>query len=58
MKKQSVKSVQHFLFMNNIKDFEDKLTRHFYAHSKQVLIFDDSYTDWLIDYFRKTQFSD
>ena len=40
--------------MDYIKDFEDKLTRHFYAHSKKVLVLDDLYTDWLIDYSRKT----
>lgn len=45
---------QDFLFFDHLKNFEDKLTRHFYAHSKKILILDDSYTDWLIDYSRKT----
>ena len=40
--------------MNHIKDFEDKFTRHFYQHSKKVLVLDDLYTDWLIDYSRET----
>lgn len=54
MKNQTVKSVQDSLFMNHIKYFEDKLTRHFYQHSKKVLVLDDLYTDWLIDYSRET----
>jgi hypothetical protein len=47
--------LQDFLFIDHLKNFEDKLTRHFYAHSKKILILDDSYTDWLIDYSRKTE---
>lgn len=41
------------LFCYDIKQFEETLTKHFYTHSKKVLIFDDCYTDWLIKYFRK-----
>jgi hypothetical protein len=51
MKKQIL---QDFLFIDHLKNFEDKLTRHFYAHSKKMLLLDDSYTDWLMDYSRKT----
>ena len=54
MKNQSLKSVQEFLFTHLRKEFEDILTRHFYTYSKKVLVLDDSYTGWLIDYFRKT----
>ena len=46
--------IQNFLLIDHIKDFEDKLTRHFYAYSKKVLVLDDCYTDWLIHYYRKT----
>jgi hypothetical protein len=46
--------LQDFLFMDHLKNFEDKLTRHFYEHSKKTLILDNSYTDWLINYSRKT----
>jgi len=46
--------IQNFLLIDHIKDFEDKLTRHFYAYSKKVLVLDNCYTDWLIDYSRKT----
>ena len=54
IKNQPLKAVQDSLFMNHIKDFEDKFTRHFYQHSKKVLVLDDLYTDWLIDYSRET----
>jgi hypothetical protein len=47
--------LQDFLFLDHLKNFEDKLTRHFYEHSKKILILDNSYTDWLIDYSRKTE---
>jgi hypothetical protein len=46
--------IQNFLLIDHIKDFEDKLTRHFYAYSKKVLVLHDCYTDWLIHYSRKT----
>ena len=44
---------QDLLFSNCIREFEHKLTIHFYSHSKKILVFHDCYTDWLIDYFRK-----
>ncbi|MGK0448172.1 MAG: hypothetical protein ACJA2M_001956 [Polaribacter sp.] len=47
--------LQDFLFMDHLKNFEDKLTRHFYEHSKKILILDNSYMDWLIDYSRKIE---
>ena len=47
--------LQDFLFIGHLKNFEDKLKRHFYAHFKKILILDDSYTDWLIDYSRKIE---
>lgn len=55
IKKPVLKLFENFLFSNSIQEFEDKLTRHFYAHSKKILVLDDLYTDWLIDYFRKTE---
>ena len=53
IKKNQIKQVTNLLFCYNIKQFEETLTKHFYTHSKKVLIFDDCYTDWLIKYFRK-----
>jgi len=41
------------LFYYDIQQFEEILTKHFYRHSKKVLIFNDCYTDWLIKDFRK-----
>jgi len=46
--------LQDFLFIDYPKNFEDILTRHFYEHSKKVLVLDDLYTAWLIHYSRKT----
>ena len=46
--------LQDFLFIDHPENFEDTLTRHFYEHSKKVLVLDDLYTDWLIHYSRKT----
>lgn len=46
--------LQDFLFMDHTENFEYTLTRHFYQHSKKVLVLDDLYTDWLIHYSRKT----
>ena len=54
IKNQPLKVVQDSLFMNHIKDFEDQFTRHFYKHSKKVLVLNYLYTDWLIDYSRET----
>ena len=52
IKNQPLKAVQDSLFMNQIKDFEDQFTRHFYQHSKKVLVL--LYIDWHIDYSRET----
>ena len=48
-----VQLIQNFLFMDRIEEFEHKLTTYFYLHSKKILVLDDCYNDWLIDYFRK-----
>jgi hypothetical protein len=45
--------LQDFLFIDHPENFEDTLTRHFYKHSKKVLLLDNLYTDWLIHYSRK-----
>lgn len=46
--------IQKFLLIDHIKDFNDKLTRPFSAYCKKVLVLDDCYADWLIDYSKKT----
>ena len=55
IKKNQIKQVTNLLFCYDIKQFEETLTKHFYTHSKKVLTFDDCYTDWLIQYFRKNR---
>ena len=45
MKKQVVKSVQQFLFDNQIEEFEDRLTQHFYTQSSKNFVFNFCYTD-------------
>jgi len=37
--------LQDFLFMDHPKNFEDTLTRHFYEHSKKILVLDDLYSN-------------
>ena len=53
IKNNQIKQVTNLLFCYDIKQFEETLTKHFYTHSKKLLIFDNCYTDWLIKYFRK-----
>jgi hypothetical protein len=54
MKKAFIKSVQELLFSNCLKEFEDILTRHFYQKYYDSLILNTCYTDWLLDWWRKT----
>ena len=51
MKSNRVQSVQDFLFNDQIQQFELILTKHFYNHSNKILVLDQVYTDWLINYF-------
>ena len=51
IKNNQIKQVKNLLFCYDIKQLEETLTKHFYTHSKKLLIFDDCYTDWLIKYF-------
>ena len=53
MKKTFIKFFQEFLFSNQTQIFEDKISTHFYTHSKKVLAIHDTYSDWLINHFRK-----
>ena len=54
IKKNQIKQVTNLLVCYDIKQFEETLTKHFYTHSKKLLIFDDCYMDWLIKYFQKS----
>ena len=53
MKKGVVKSVQHFLFSDQIEEFEDILTKHFYQQYRNSVVLDFCYTDWLLIWLRK-----
>ena len=48
-----VKSFQSFLFNNQIEEFEDRLTQHFFKQSTQNFGLNFCYTDWLANFLRK-----
>lgn len=53
LKNKSVKSFQQFLFDNQVEEFEDRLTRHFFKQSSQNFDLNFCYTDWLAKFSRK-----
>ena len=57
MKKNKIKKFSNLLFCYDIKQFEERLTKHFYMYSKKVLTFNHCYTDWLVRYFRKKSYT-
>lgn len=58
MKSSRVQSVQDFLFSHQIPEFEQKLPKHFYNYSTKILVLDQVYTDWLIQYLRRKEKQD
>ncbi len=58
MKSNRVQSVQDFLFNHQIPEFEQILTKHFYNYSTKILVLDQVYTDWLIQYLRRKEKQD
>jgi len=54
LKNKSVKSFQQFLFNNQIEEFEDRLTQHFFKQSSQNFDLNFCSTDWLVKFARKT----
>jgi len=58
MKSSRVQSVQDFLFSHQIPEFEQILTKHFYNYSTKILVLDQVYTDWLIQYLRRKEKQD
>ena len=58
MKSSRVQSVQDFLFSHQIPEFEQILTKHFYNYSTKILVLDQGYTDWLIQYLRRKEKQD
>lgn len=56
IKKRFLQSFQHLLFSKSsedLKEFEDQLTKHFYRKSSDWLNFNTFYTNWLLIRIRK-----
>lgn len=53
LKNKLVKAFQQFLFDNQIEEFEDRLTQHFFKQSSQNFGLNFCYTDWLAKVSRK-----
>jgi hypothetical protein len=52
IKNKVIKSFQDLLFSDQIQEFEDRLAKHFYYQSFELLNLDTKYTNWLIHRFR------
>tara|TARA_Y100000385_G_scaffold18768_1_gene18817 strand:+ start:12863 stop:14356 length:1494 start_codon:yes stop_codon:yes gene_type:complete len=48
-----LKAVQNFIFEGQIQNFEQIMVDMFFKYSKKVLIVDENYTSWLIDFYRR-----
>lgn len=48
-----IKVVQKLIFENQIDNFEQVMTNTFFNYSKRVLVIDENYTDWLMDFYRR-----
>ena len=53
LKKEGIKSFQEFLFANQIEEFEERLTQHFFNQSGKYFVLNFCYTDWLAKTLRK-----
>ena len=53
LKHRQTKSVEHYLFNNQLDIFEHKLVRQFFKYSGQVLCLDYDYADWILDFRRR-----
>ena len=58
MKSSRVQSVKDFLFSHQISEFEPIFTKHFYNYSTKILVLNQVYTDWLIQYLRRKEKQD
>lgn len=52
-----IKLAQKLVFENQIQYFEQVMTDTFFNHSKKVLAINENYTDWLIDFYRRQNYS-
>ena len=55
MKKTVAKKFQHYLFSHQLEKFEEMLSKHFYKQAVKTFSVKSSYTDWLIDNFRRVK---
>jgi hypothetical protein len=55
LKHRQTKLVQDYLFHNQLDIFEDHLVRQYFKYSGKVLRLDYNYTDWIVDFQRKSQ---
>ena len=53
LKKEGIKLFQEFLFANQIEEFEERLTQHFFNQSGKYFVLNFCYTDWLAKTLRK-----
>lgn len=48
-----LEAAQNYIFNDQIHNFEQIMVNNFFNYSKKVLIADENYTDWLIDFYRR-----
>jgi len=48
-----IKLAQKLIFDYQIDNFEQVMTKTFLNYSKKVLVIDENYTDWLMDFYRR-----
>jgi hypothetical protein len=53
MKHQQTKSVQDYLFNNQLETFEHQLILKYYKCSQRFFTLDNSYTHWVADFKRR-----
>lgn len=54
-KNRQTKLVQDYLFHNHLDVFEHKLVCLYFKYSKQVLDLNDHYTNWVLDFQRRSK---
>ena len=48
-----IKALQELILKNQIEELEQITIERFFKYTKKVLLVDEEYTDWIIDYIRK-----
>lgn len=55
MKKDAIQSLQNLFFSTQLKEFEEKITKHFYRRYQNSVTLHTPWTDWLLDRLRRIQ---